>query len=147
MEDKRVVEGEVVKVLKFGAFVKLPDGKQGFLHISEIAQAFVSDVGDFLAEGDRILVKILGVNRKEQLELSYKQAGCVKVKGEVKTPAAVEARASRPRSGGRLFNGLPVKPAPQTFEEKLKLFMRHSEERQGEVRRNLENKRGGRSRF
>lgn len=151
IETASIVEGEVVKVLKHGAFIRLPEGKRGFVHISEIAETFVNNVGDYLSEGDRILVKCLGQNRKDQMELSFKQAGGVKVKGEARQPAPVPAgRETRPRLQHpvRVFSGLPVKPTPQNFEDKLQMFMRTSEERQGELKRNIENKRGGgRSRY
>ena len=56
-----IVNGKVTGITKFGAFVALEGGKSGLVHISEVANAFVSDVHDFLAEGQEVKVKILSV--------------------------------------------------------------------------------------
>lgn len=57
-----IVTGKVTTITKFGAFVALPDGKSGLVHISEVAATFVNDVHDFLTEGQEVQVKILSVN-------------------------------------------------------------------------------------
>ena len=114
-----IVEGTVVKITPYGAFVELPDGKSGLVHISEIADIYVKDVKDYLKERDRVRVKILGVNEKGKLDLSVKQA---------LTP---EERVQRTR-------------ARTSFEDKLKAFMKESEERLLDLKRNTEAKRAGR---
>lgn len=48
-----ILEGKVTGITKFGAFVALPGGRSGLVHISEIAYSYVSEVGEFLKEGDR----------------------------------------------------------------------------------------------
>ena len=62
MQVKRgaVVDGVVTGIKTFGAFVKLPTGETGMVHISEVASSYVSDIGDFLAEGQEVRVKVLG---------------------------------------------------------------------------------------
>jgi len=136
-----IVDGDVVKIVKHGAIIKLPEGKVGFLHISEIADKFVANIQDYFSEGERIRVKVLGLNRRDEFDVSYKQAD---------NPAKAVA-AGRPRiperARPRVFSGLSAKPAPENFEDKLKLFLRASEEKQGELKRHLENKRGGRNRW
>jgi len=116
-----IVEGTVVKITHYGAFVELPDGKSGLVHISEIADTYVKDVKDYLKEQERVRVKILGVNEKGKLDLSVKQA------------LSPEERAARAR-------------ARSSFEDKLKAFMKESEERLLDLKRNTEAKRGGRRR-
>jgi S1 RNA binding domain protein len=116
-----IVEGTVVKITHYGAFVELPDGKSGLVHISEIADTYVKDVKDYLKEQDRVKVKVLGLNEKGKLDLSVKQA------------LSPEERAARAR-------------ARSSFEEKLKAFMKESEERLLDLKRNTEAKRGGRRR-
>src|SRR5260370_25211287 len=69
-----VREGTVVKTTPYGAFVDLPDGKSGLVHISEIAATYVKDVRDYLKEQERVKVKVLGYNDKGKLDLSVKQA-------------------------------------------------------------------------
>lgn len=116
-----IVEGTVVKITHYGAFVELPDGKSGLVHISEIADTYVKDVKDYLKEQEKVRVKILGLNEKGKLDLSVKQA------------LSPEERAARAR-------------ARTSFEDKLKAFMKESEERLLDLKRNTEAKRGGRRR-
>ena len=56
-----IVTGKVTTITKFGAFIALPGGKSGLVHISEVAPTFVNDVHDFLAEGQEVFVKILAI--------------------------------------------------------------------------------------
>jgi len=114
-----IVEGTVVKITHYGAFVELSDGKSGLVHISEIADTYVKDVKDYLKEQDKVKVKILGLNEKGKLDLSVKQA------------LSPEERMARAR-------------ARTSFEDKLKAFMKESEERLLDLKRNTEAKRGGR---
>ena len=68
-----VVKGTVVRIRTYGAFVELPSGETGLVHISEIAEEFVRSVADFLTEGEQVAVKILGRNEEDKLNLSIKQ--------------------------------------------------------------------------
>ncbi len=67
-------EGEVVKLMDFGAFVKIAAGTEGLVHVSEIAPFRVEKVSDILKEGDRVPVKIIKVDEKGRLNLSIKEA-------------------------------------------------------------------------
>ena len=69
-----IVTGKVTTITKFGAFVALPEGKSGLVHISEVAPTFVNDVHDFLSEGQEVSVKILGITPEGKINLSVKQA-------------------------------------------------------------------------
>ncbi|HLO02396.1 MAG TPA: S1 RNA-binding domain-containing protein, partial [Symbiobacteriaceae bacterium] len=69
-----VVEGTVIGIAPFGAFVLLPDGKTGLVHISEVASAYVRDVREYVQEQATVRVKILGLDAKGKLALSIKQA-------------------------------------------------------------------------
>lgn len=113
-----IVEGTVVKITNYGAFVELPDGKSGLVHIREIADIYVKDVRDYLKEQEKVKVKILGVNERGKLDLSVKQA------------LSPEERAARAKT-------------KTSFEDKLKAFMKESEERLLDLKRNTEAKRGG----
>lgn len=64
LEAGSVVEGRVVRVTDFGAFVELPGGEQGLVHISQIAHEFVKNVRDFLNEGDIVQVMVKGRDPK-----------------------------------------------------------------------------------
>ena len=67
-----VVEGVVTGITNFGAFVELPEGKTGLIHISEVADVYVNDVHDFLKERDSVKVKVLTVDDRGKIGLSIK---------------------------------------------------------------------------
>ncbi|MBI2873523.1 MAG: S1 RNA-binding domain-containing protein [Firmicutes bacterium] len=67
-----VVEGRVTGLTHFGAFVELPDGQTGLVHISEVAEKFVHDIHDYLKENQIVKVKILSID-KGRISLSIKQ--------------------------------------------------------------------------
>jgi len=73
VEPGRVYEGKVIKIVDFGAFVEVLPGKQGLLHISQIAQERVENVHDYISEGDVIKVKVLEVDRQGKMKLSMKE--------------------------------------------------------------------------
>lgn len=67
-------EVRVEKIVNFGAFCEIAPGKSGLLHVSEIADEYVKDVGAFLKEGDIIKVKVIGIDPQGKIRLSLKQA-------------------------------------------------------------------------
>ncbi|MBQ5973169.1 MAG: S1 RNA-binding domain-containing protein, partial [Oscillospiraceae bacterium] len=69
-----IVTGKVTGITKFGAFVSLPDGSSGLVHISEIADTFVRDVADVLSVGQEVRVKVVSRDEKGRLSLSIKKA-------------------------------------------------------------------------
>jgi S1 RNA binding domain protein len=126
-----VVEGKVAKLVDFGVIVELAEGRSGLVHISEIADRYVRDVADYFEEGDAVKVKILGTDDKGRLQLSAKQA-------EAREPIRpVESSGSAGRGEGR---------GPQSFEDRLAAFMKVSEQRLVELRRNRGAKRKKRRR-
>ena len=68
-----VLEGKVSGITKFGAFVNLPGGGSGLVHISEIANAYVSDVSQYVSVGQTVKVKVIGING-DKINLSIKRA-------------------------------------------------------------------------
>jgi len=132
-----VVTGRVTSITKFGAFVALPGGKSGLVHISEVASAFVSDVHDFLTEGQEIPVKILAITPEGRINLSVKQAS-----------PAQNSRPPRPQRPAAPQAAAPVQAAAAepSFEDKLKKFMSQSDSKQSEFNRHMALKRGGRRR-
>ncbi|MDE2030658.1 MAG: polyribonucleotide nucleotidyltransferase [Patescibacteria group bacterium] len=69
-----IAEGEVVKLMDFGAFVRISSGTEGLVHISEIAPFRVEKVSDILKEGDEVPVKIIKIDERGRLNLSIKDA-------------------------------------------------------------------------
>ena len=74
LEVGSIVEGRVTGITKFGAFVALPGGKSGLVHISEVANSFVSDVHDHVQMGQTVKVRILSVSDEGKINLSIKRA-------------------------------------------------------------------------
>lgn len=120
-----VLEGKVTGITKFGAFVALPEGKSGLVHISEIANTYVSDVHDFVQDGQAVKVKVIGIMDDGKINLSIKKAEAPEQSApRPGRPAArrySEPRAPMPRANG------PTGDA--SFEDKLKHFMQESDSR------------------
>ena len=132
-----IITGKVTTITKFGAFIALPGGKSGLVHISEVAPTFVNDVHDFLAEGQEVSVKILAITPEGKINLSVKQALPKPERPERPTRREpVPRRAAQPAP-------VPAEPAEQTFEDKLKQFMSVSDSKQSELNRYMAGKRGG----
>lgn len=129
-----IVTGKVTTITKFGAFIALPGGKSGLVHISEVAPTFVNDVHDFLAEGQEVSVKILAITPEGKINLSVKQA--------LPKPERPARRESAPHRAAQPAP-VPAEPAEQTFEDKLKQFMSVSDSKQSELNRYMAGKRGG----
>ena len=68
-----VLEGKVTGVKKFGAFVALPEGKTGLVHISEVSNDFVEDLNAVLKEGQTVNVKVLSIAPDGKIALSIKR--------------------------------------------------------------------------
>ena len=69
LEVGSIVEGKVTGITKFGAFVELPDGKVGLVHISEVSTSFVKEIKDHLTEGQSVKVKVYLENKRKLLLL------------------------------------------------------------------------------
>lgn len=67
------LKGKVTGIKKFGAFVELPEGKSGLVHISEVADNYVENVEDHLSVGDEVEVKVLSIADDGKISLSIKK--------------------------------------------------------------------------
>ena len=139
-----IVEGKVTGITKFGAFVSLPEGKSGLVHISEIAYSYVNDVKDHLKEGQEGKVKVIGIDENGRINLSIKKA--------MDPPPRPAGHGGQGRPGGRPggfnggFRGKPAPAEPTTFEDRLKQFMASSDSKLSELRQaeRRSSRRGGR---
>ncbi len=86
VEIGQIYEGTVLKLLDFGAIVSLLPGKDGLLHISQIAHERVNAVGDFLKEGQVVKVKVVECDEKGRVRLSMK--ALIDAPATTETPAA-----------------------------------------------------------
>lgn len=132
-----VVEGVVTGITNFGAFVELPGGKVGLIHISEVADVYVRDVKDFLKEQDPVKVKVLSVDERGKIGLSIKQL-------QPPSPSPAPSPSPIPRRAPANDNRRFGKVNAPSFEDKLSKFLKDSDERLGDLKRNTESKRGGR---
>ena len=112
-----VIEGTVQRITPYGAFLQMEDGKVGLVHISEIDRNYVRNVEEHLRLNDKVQAKVVAIKEDGKIDLSIK---------------ALQDPAPRiDRRSGR----------DPEFEQKLKRFMRQSEERQVDYKRSVENKR------
>ena len=130
-----VVEGEVTGITNFGAFLQLPEGKVGLIHISEVSNVYVKDVHDFLTEHQKVKAKVLSIDARGKIALSLKQ-----LEEKPETPV----KPARPKEVPVVEKRAPRQAGPLSFEDKLSKFMKDSDDRLLDLRRNTESKRGGR---
>lgn len=127
-----IIEGKVTGITKFGAFVALPEGKSGLVHISEIANTFVNDVHDYVQDGQTVKVKIIGIGDDGKINLSIKKADehAPQQRQDQRPPRP--ASAAQPRQYGGPRQAVPRANGPTgdvSFEDKLKQFMQESDSR------------------
>lgn len=140
-----VLEGKVSGITKFGAFVALPGGKSGLVHISEVANAFVSDVNEHVQVGQAVKVMLLSVTPEGKINLSIKRALAGPPQPEAR-PRRQEQPVQRP---ARTVGAVPP-PAEssgnQDFEDRLKRFMQESDSRIADSRMYADHRQRRRSR-
>ncbi|MCF6464559.1 S1 RNA-binding domain-containing protein [Clostridium sp. Cult2] len=129
----KVVEGRVTGITNFGAFVQLPQGKSGLVHISEISDDYVEKVADYLKKDQKVKVKILSISEDGKISLSIRQA-----KPKTNNPIEID------------WDKTDEKQKYMSFEDKLSKFLKDSNEKQDQLkmregRRGLGQKYRGRS--
>ncbi|WP_313894885.1 S1 domain-containing RNA-binding protein [Psychrobacillus sp.] len=130
------VQGKVTGITNFGAFVELPGGSTGLVHISEVADNYVKDINEHLKVGDVVEVKVMNVEADGKIGLSIRKA-----KPQAERPERPE-RPQRPRNNNRSNDR--DRPMKENFEQKMTRFLKDSEDRLSTLKRATESKRGGR---
>ena len=148
-----ILEGKIKSITNFGAFVALPENKTGMVHISEVANAYVSDIRAHLTEGQDVKVVVIG-NENGKINLSIKR---LEPKPQRENAPRRENNFNRENNNNfrrennaprRENNGsfnqsrpqkAPMQPAApktadQLFEEKLKAFMSESDTKLSSIR-------------
>jgi predicted RNA-binding protein with RPS1 domain len=110
------VTGRVIKVMSYGAFVKLDEGKVGLIHISQFKELESEGLDEPLKEGDRVVVKINGKDKEGKLNLSF-------VRKVVDPPK----KSEQPK---------------ENFEQLLKKFLKESQESLVAQKRRIKRHRG-----
>lgn len=132
-----IVEGKITAVKDYGVFVDIGEGKTGMVHISEVAHTYVSQIRDFVKEGDEVKVKIISIGDDGKINLSIKKAQENPEKKE-----RTERRERRPYA--------PKTPAPEpdgsyvwtarkseatSFEDMMSKFKQTSDEKFSDLKR------------
>ena len=133
-----ILEGKVKSITNFGAFISLPENKTGLVHISEVANAYVSDIRTFLTEGQDVKVVVIGTENGK-INLSIKR---LEARPQRENPAP--RNNFRPAQPQNQNQSRPARTAPtpppapktadQLFEEKLKAFMSESDTKLSSIR-------------
>ncbi len=139
-----ILEGKVSSIKPFGAFVSLPEGKSGLVHISEIAHTYVSDVAQHLEVGQTVSVKIIGIDESNRINLSIKQTVAPPQPQSRPAPTPRQPQSARPRFAQP--RETVHAPLSDSFEDKLKQFMQESESRMSDLKSHMEKRHGSRRR-
>lgn len=115
-----VLEGTVSDIMNYGAFVKLENGNNGLVHISEVSEKYVEDIHQVLKSGDKVKAKVISIDEKGKIALSIKKAMLPKKNKE----------------------NMKKESVPATFDDMLTKFLKDSDERQLDLKRSFESKRG-----
>jgi S1 RNA binding domain protein len=134
------LQGKVTGITNFGAFVELPDGSTGLVHISEVADSYVKDINDHLKVGDQVEVKVMNVEKDGKIGLSIKKA-IDKPEAPQRSRSQSNSHSQRPRQNRSNDRNVP---RVETFESKMAKFLKDSEDRLTSLKRHTESKRGGR---
>ena len=143
-----IVEGKITGVTNFGVFVDLGEGKTGMVHISEIAQVYVSEIKDFVKENDVVKMKVLNIGDDGKISLSIKKAQEPK---KAERPERRERRpyAPKPESApiDSSFVWTAKKSESSSFEEMMNKFKQTSDEKFSDLKRKIpdakKNRRSG----
>lgn len=164
VEIGKIYEGTVKNITSYGMFVNIhnPDGERlmGMVHISEVSRSYVSEIRDFVTEGQQVRVKAIGINAQGKISLSIKQA----LENESGQPDSGRPRRSPRGRGAGGSDAVPEQghgrqrrpdravkpnvyepkkkaaPSEMTFEDMLSRFKQNSEERMCDIKRNTERK-------
>ena len=147
-----VLEGKIKSITNFGAFVALPENKTGMVHISEVANTYVSDIRQHLSEGQDVKVVVIS-NENGKVNLSIKRLEPKPQRENTSRPQGnFRPAGDRPQRREGAFQGqsnaqpqmgrpqrAPMPPAApktadQLFEEKLKAFMSESDNKLSGIR-------------
>lgn len=157
LEVGSIVEGKITGVKKFGAFVALPEGKSGMVHISEVSNDFIENLDSVLTDGQDVKVKIINIAEDGKIALSIKRtlprpdnaqrSRQGNFRGGTEGRAAGGSRGGRsPRSSAPRVWQPKAQAASQgnmSFEDMMSRFKSQSEEKIADLKRVTENHRGG----
>ena len=148
-----ILEGKVTGITNFGAFVSLPENKSGMVHISEVADTYVSDINEHLKVGQEVKVKVITIAENGKISLSIKKAmepvfkPKDKDEDEPRRRPAPKPRPAVKKQEAPVFTGnpdmdwTPTKSGNAAFEDMMAKFKKSSEDRAFDMKRNYSTKR------
>lgn len=122
-----ILEGTVVNITNFGAFIEV-SGRTGLVHISEVSDSYVKDIRQHLKEQDKVKVKVIGIDDHGKISLSIRQANPIK---RTQKPADIDWDSEKRKASGL------------SFEDRLSKFLKDSEEKMQDLKKNQDSKRSG----
>lgn len=124
LKEGTTVEGKVKSIAPFGAFVELPGGTTGLVHISEVSLDYVQNIRDYLKEGETVKVKIVSIDDKNKVNLSIKK---VLEEERKRTCRPADVDWSKPKNTGMSFEDMLSK-FKQESDEKISVLKTISKE-------------------
>ena len=145
----QIYEGKITSITNFGAFVSLPEGPDGMVHISEISDRFVKNIQDVCSVGDVVKVKVISIAENGKIALSIKKAI-----DKPERPAPDKDKDSKPKQFNKPFKK-PQEQKKQTpppilypdgvweetvssnpdFEDMMSKFKKSSQDRMSDLKR------------
>lgn len=143
LEIGAIVDGKITGLTGFGAFVSLPDGKSGMVHISEVSNNFVKDIKEVLKEGQEVKVKVVGISPEGKISLSIRKA-----QENTRDESRTSRRSDRPKGdrprNANVWQGQPKQnKGAMTFEEMMAQFKQVSDEKMTDLKRNSDSRHSG----
>jgi len=138
IEVGQVINGKITGLANFGAFIDLGDEKTGLVHISEVSDKFIENIKEELKVGQEVTVKVLSIADDGKIALSIRKAQ------ENKSKDSSDSKPSTPKKSHRSNNKHQHKGKKQDFDSMMNDFLKDSEDRLSSLKKNNENKRGGR---
>lgn len=134
-----ILDGKVVSIMPFGAFVSIGDNQSGLVHISEVSADYIKDINDRLKVGDSVRVKVIKIDESGRINLSIKKAAENEKPRTKKEPVKA--------GNGRVCPAdvdLFIKSDENlSFEDKLSKFKQDSDEKIQALKKNADSKRSG----
>lgn len=123
-----IVEGKITGIKEYGLFVDLGEGKSGMVHISEVACTYVSNIKEFVQEGQTVKMKVLNITEDGKISLSIKKAIEADKKAAAEQRRKEHKTYQQPKPDSS-YTWTPKKAEPTSFEEMMNQFKASSDEK------------------
>ena len=124
-----ILEGKITGITNFGVFVDIGDGKSGMVHISEVANSYVSNINEHLKVGETVKVKVLNIADDGKIALSIKRA-----QPAPKSQPKERKQFTQPKPDNS-YTWTPRKNTATSFEEMMNQFKQSSDEKFSDLKR------------